>query len=296
MPRESFETPYGTCWATREVVEGPPCKEVLSEIGKNDLADYDMTVLDHPYSLEAWNYVIKQVNNLLVCGEHHGLVPVFDVIASEENPHVWTIRDMHDILTQICPEIMQRYGDKPAMWDRKWLETVMMVIENGWCQIKETEVPCEPLPSEPPPEPYKLALNLVVAGEVSESYIFRFPTTCYHYRGISSPILWTSDMGGIQFSMYSGANTVGSGGVTPCASPYCTNELTGFATIAPSPNFDPVTGNNPGVIITTTMNGPNGTYSWPKRSLTYPSYHCNGPYTAMGGFINVTISRVIIYR
>jgi len=104
--------------------------------------------IDKPYSIENWNKLVQDVNEILENppdSDDPKCQPI-DPLKEPSNPHVWTtkdVTDMQDKLKKTCPDIEFEVGT-PAwvlehqwMWSPEIIDELVERMQQAWCQCDE---------------------------------------------------------------------------------------------------------------------------------------------------------------
>lgn len=91
--------------------------------------------LDKPYSIENWNTLIQDVNEILQ-NPPEGSVdcPPIEPIEEVEDPHIWAIKDVEEVrdkLEETCPHIS--FEEELEIWKPGIIDEIEKQMEDAWC-------------------------------------------------------------------------------------------------------------------------------------------------------------------
>jgi len=136
--------------------------------------------LDKPYSIENWNTLIRDVNEILEDPPQGSDCDPVDPIDEVEDPHLWSVEDaegMRDKLKETCPDIS--FSEELVLWRPEIIDEIEEQMEDAWCDC-ETEPAIE---EYGPFGPYNYTLiNAAWSAETSNTVIQ--DTTCYVCTGL----------------------------------------------------------------------------------------------------------------
>ena len=86
--------------------------------------------LDKPYSIENWNTLIRDVNEILEDPPQGSDCDPVDPIDEVEDPHLWSVEDaegMRDKLKETCPDIS--FSEELVLWRPEIIDEYVLAVK-----------------------------------------------------------------------------------------------------------------------------------------------------------------------
>jgi len=98
--------------------------------------------IDKPFSIENWNSLVRDVNNILENppGDGPGCDPI-EPLKEVEDPHIWTVEDIEEMREKLlltCDNLS--FSEKLEIWKSKIIDEIEKQMEDAWCDC-EVEKP-----------------------------------------------------------------------------------------------------------------------------------------------------------
>lgn len=97
-----------------------------------------------PFSLDNWNLLIADVNNILQNPPEDSNCEPIDTIEAAGDPHLWSVDDIEEVrnkLKETCPDI--RFQEDLQIWRPEIVDEIEAQMENAWCDCEGEANPDE---------------------------------------------------------------------------------------------------------------------------------------------------------
>ncbi len=98
--------------------------------------------IDDPYSIDNWNHLIQDINNILQNPPEGSDCEPIDVLPEVSDPHKWSQRDItnaRDALQQTCPEIS--FSTDIVKWKAEIIDEIESQMDQAWCDCSGQQGP-----------------------------------------------------------------------------------------------------------------------------------------------------------